>query len=93
MIFGKSPKVAEKRLVVVETANSVWSYHLRLVAVGDEKYGGGAGLSLCGNKMGWDTKIPLSAYGVASHIPSHYCLECNKLAKANKYLGHEELYS
>lgn len=69
-------------LVVSETKTSTWTYHLRLVVPGEEKYGGGAGPALCGRELGWDTKIPLSAYGARrDHIPTSYCEVCRKIAE------------
>lgn len=54
----------------------MWFYHLRDVRDGKTYYGGGAPDALCGAKLGWDTKIPLDAYGQKSHIPTKWCEDC-----------------
>ena len=74
------------KLVIAETSYSNWNYHLRLVLPGEEKYSGGAGPALCGQAMGWDTKIPLSVYGNKDHIPSSYCSKCKELAEAQGFV-------
>ncbi len=63
-------------LVIAETATSMWSYHLRQVEDGRLYPGGGAPPALCGAKLGWDTKIPLTAWGIKDHIPSSWCATC-----------------
>jgi hypothetical protein len=80
------------RLVVAETKHSVWSYHLRAVVPGDEKFGGGAGPAVCGSELGWDTKIPISSYGLkAKHIPEKYCTRCAEVAISEKICGYDDL--
>lgn len=66
----------EKQFVVSETPLSMWHYHLRLVGEEDGKISGFAKKALCGQEVGWDTKIPLSAYNEKSHIPQHWCQKC-----------------
>lgn len=69
-------------LVIAETSTSTWNYHLREIGSEEElKLGGGAGPALCGAPLGWDTKIPLTAWGKKSHIPEKWCKECEKLAR------------
>jgi len=80
-----------KHLIISETASSIWHYHLRLVEKGEEKYGGNAGLSLCGKKLGWDTQIPLRAYGMKNHVRSNYCEECKKIALKAQYPEYEKI--
>ena len=76
------------RLLVAETATSTWGYHLRDVPEGQEKYGGAAGPALCGATLGWDTRIPLEAWGEHSHIPERWCKKCSEIAKkAGQKLG------
>ncbi len=72
---------SNKRLLIAETSTSTFSYHLRKVDPGEEKYGGGAGEALCGKAVGWDTKIPLSCWGKKDHLGSRYCQDCDNLAK------------
>lgn len=79
------------KLVISETASSTWNYHLRLVKPGQEKFGGGAGLALCGRELGWDTRLPLKSYGMKDHIPSAYCQACLDKAKSEKLNGSEEI--
>jgi hypothetical protein len=68
------------RVVIAETATSMWNYHLRKVEDGKLYLGGGAPPALCGRKLGWDTKIPLTAWGTKSHIPQSWCKECERLS-------------
>jgi hypothetical protein len=63
-------------LVIAETDTSTWSYHLREVVDGRLFLGGGAPPALCGAKLGWDTLIPLRAWGQRSHIPESWCKAC-----------------
>lgn len=81
----------KKNLVIAETSTSTWSYHLRLVSPGEEKYSGGAGKALCGHDLGWDTKLPLSTYGLKDHIPARYCVKCQEIAEQKKISGSELL--
>jgi len=75
----------EMLLMIAETSTSMWNYHLREVLPGQEKYSGGAGPALCGRPLGWDTKIPLTAWGNYGdgHIPESYCKECERIAIEN----------
>jgi hypothetical protein len=68
-----------KQLVVSETATSTWHYHLREVGEEGLKLGGGAPPAICGAKLGWDTKIPIKAWGVRDGYSS-WCEECRKKA-------------
>ena len=75
----------EGDLIICETASSTWNYHLRQIGPEGPMYGGGAGNALCGQKLGWDTLIPLDQYGSPpDHIPIHWCSECAELAKKIK---------
>ena len=69
-------------IVISETATSTWHNHLREVGPEGLKPGGGAPPALCGAKLGWDTKIPLKAWGTKDHIPSVWCSECAKKGAA-----------
>ena len=82
-----------KEIIICETAVSVWDYHLRLVELGQEKYGGiHEGYALCGKKIGWDTKIPLSCYNVIDNrIPEHWCKKCLKIAQDTHLPGVENI--
>ena len=71
--------MSKKELVVCETSTSTGSYHLRVVGPEGKKMGGGAPDSLCGRKMGWDTLIPLSSYGLPGNY-GHCCKKCLELA-------------
>lgn len=64
------------RLMISETRTSNFSYHLRLVKEGEEKYSGGAGPALCGAELGWDTHFPLTVWGMKDHLPSKWCETC-----------------
>lgn len=68
-------------LVIAETATSTWSYHLRRVEGGKTFLTGAAPSALCGQKLGWDTRIPLKAYGTKSHIPESWCSKCRDEAR------------
>lgn len=69
-------------LVIAETAASVWSYHLREVEDGKLFLGGGAPPALCGEELGWDTRIPLKAWGKKNHWPETWCKDCETRAGA-----------
>ncbi len=68
-------------LVVSETPTSTWNYHLREVVGGKKYLGGGAPPALCGAKLGWDTQIPLIAYGQRSHLPEKWCKRCREISE------------
>lgn len=79
------------KLIICETASSTWNYHLRLIEDGQEKCGGMVdGHALCDSKIGWDTKIPLSAYG-KSIFPDHWCSKCLKIARDLRLPGEEKI--
>lgn len=68
-------------LVIAETVTGNYHYHLRLVGAEGVRLGGGTNLlALCGAKLGWDTQVPLAAWGQQDHIPSHWCRQCEELA-------------
>jgi hypothetical protein len=69
-----------KKLVISETATSNWFYHLRLISESELRLTGGAGDALCGAKLGWDTQIPLTAWGKKNHVPSKWCKKCFQIA-------------
>jgi hypothetical protein len=79
------------KLIISETASSSWNYHLRLVDEGQEKYGGGAEEALCGEKLGWDTKVPLKVYGIVSHLKEHWCKKCLEIARKTNLPGVEKI--
>lgn len=81
----------KRRLLIAETSSSTYNYHLRVVAEGDEKFGGGAGKALCGRELGWDTRIPLSTYGVVGHLNERYCKHCMDIAIRANMPGSESL--
>lgn len=67
-------------LVIAETSTSTWHYHLRQVQ--ERLYlGGGAPPALCGQQLGWDTQIPLRAWGIRGHLPESWCQKCETAAK------------
>ena len=78
--FFSSPK---KTLVVSETATSNYSYHLRQVMKDQKKLSPRIGPALCGATLGWDTKIPLSAY-MKKDGYSHWCKICYELAEESQ---------
>jgi len=82
-------------LIIVEGYPSYYSYHLRLVTPGEEKYSGGAGLVLCGKTFdqGWDVKFPLSSYGMKDHLGSRWCEACRQEAQKNNLHGNNEITS
>ena len=81
------------KLIICETVESVWNYHLRQVEQGHEKYMGvHDGYALCGTKIGWDTEIPLACYNESgSHIPEHWCKKCLKIARDSKMPGVDQI--
>jgi hypothetical protein len=62
-----------KGLKIVEGVAGVWHYHLSNTG---ENYQP----ALCGKKEVMRTEIPLSTWGVKSHLNETYCKECEKLA-------------
>jgi len=73
-------RAAPGSLVIAEKETSTWNYHLRRVGRDGKLYpGGGAPPALCGVALGWDTQIPLSAWGSKSHIPQTWCLDCARV--------------
>lgn len=84
LIMDKSSKsVAPPHFVIAETATSTYSYHLRRVGTEGVKLGGLAEQyrALCGARLGWDTRLPLTTWGQRSHLPEHYCVQCACEAK------------
>lgn len=57
---------------ICETGTGTWHYHLRK--------DGSVGAALCGKAVGWNTKIPLAAWGIKDHIPSKWCRTCAEKA-------------
>jgi len=76
--MSKDPKPGD--LVVCETRAAVWSYHIRAIGPEGFKPSGGDITALCGKKMGWDTRIPLTAWGKKGNTPDHWCDRCEILA-------------
>ncbi len=72
---------AKPTLIISETSTSTWNYHLRRVEGGKTYMSGGAPAAVCGRQLGWDTKIPLNAWGTKSHIPQTWCSRCGDEAK------------
>lgn len=69
-------------LIISETSTSTFNYHLRRIddLVGP-KYSGDSNLiALCGQKLGWDITMPITAYGLKSHVPYKWCKKCKELA-------------
>jgi len=60
-------------LVIRESIHSSFFYH---VAEGN--------IPLCGNKSTMYTKIPLSCWGMRTHLNERYCPECDKRFKGRK---------
>ena len=67
--------------VIAETATATWHYHWREVVDGRLHLGGGAPPALCGEKLGWDTRIQPSVYGTKCHIPEVWCAACEAIRK------------
>lgn len=42
---------------------------------------------LCGNMNTMITRIPITAWGVVSHLHEKYCKECGELFKKEQYHG------
>jgi len=74
------------RLVIAETATGTWHYHLREVGPEGVKLSGGAPPALCGAELGWDTQIPLSAWGQGDHLSSHWCSDCAREAERRELI-------
>lgn len=73
----QSEKAKPGTFVIAETASSSWNYHLRRIGEDGKLFpNGNAPPAVCGRALGWDTKIPLTAWGKRSHIPETWCLEC-----------------
>jgi hypothetical protein len=72
------------KYVIAETSASTWNYHIREVVNDTFYYGGGAPRALCGQALGWDTRIPISAWalrgGMKSNLPESWCAECGRAA-------------
>lgn len=77
---------AYQDLIVCETATATWHYHLRIVGFDGPKFGGAYNMrALCGRTFGWDTKVPVSAYGRKGHLPEVWCEQCQKIAIEKGY--------
>jgi len=63
------------KLVIAETETSTYHYHLRIVKDGIYWFGGGAPPALCGRELGWDTRMPLTAWGIKDGY-SKWCAKC-----------------
>ena len=64
-------------LRLAETDTSTWFYHLVESESADDEIKQGALLAICGAAFnGWETRIPLSTWGLRNHIPSGYCPNC-----------------
>ena len=82
-------------LVVSETSTSTNHYHLRRVRSSGVKTGGGLSLlsgdegkALCGACLGWDTQIPVKAFGTKDGF-SHWCSECERIARVGAHRERE----
>jgi len=65
--------MSEKDLVIRESIHSSFFYH---VAEGN--------IPLCGNKNTMHTKIPISCWGMKTHLHERYCPECDKIFRQKK---------
>ena len=69
-------EIDESKFKVVEGIESTWHYHLRRV---DQR----VSESLCGAQV-FSTEIPVSAWGVVTHLRERYCSKCAEEAKKHK---------
>lgn len=67
------------KLAIAESSAGI-IYHLRKVGLEGLQLGGNAGTALCGIKLGWDTLIPISTWGMMDGH-NRWCKECDKLFK------------
>jgi hypothetical protein len=67
-------KKMSNRLKIVEGVAGIWHYHL-------SEYGTTGQPALCGKKDVMHTEIPLSVWGIKSHLHETYCEECEQLAR------------
>ena len=66
--------------IIAESQTGTYHYHLRKLGPEGPCYGGASGLiALCGRRVGWDTRMPLKAWGIRDHIPSYWCPECKEI--------------
>ena len=73
-IFSAKPESqpqAASMLAVGEEISSTGRYHLQLPANRMQ--------ALCGAKI-MQTRIPVQAWGMKTHLDEHYCVECAALA-------------
>lgn len=76
-VIGDDPTVNSSLIRIAETSTSTWSYHLVQATSEDLKQG--QLKALCGKEfVGWETSLPMRTWGEPSHIPSHWCVECDK---------------
>lgn len=66
----------EKELVIRESIHGSFFYH---VAEGN--------IPLCGNKSTMYTKIPITCWGLRTHLNERYCPECDKRFNTKKWLA------
>jgi len=77
------------KYVISETSTSTWNYHIREVVDDKLYFSGGAPPAVCGMVLGWDTKMPLSAWGVKDHLPSKWCANCQAIVNGRVISGEE----
>lgn len=58
---------------IVEGVASVWHYHLSESGLNGKP-------ALCGKTEVMHTAVPLSTWGMRSHLHETYCTECERLA-------------
>jgi hypothetical protein len=56
-------------LKIVEGVESIWHYHLSESGLNGKP-------TLCGITSVMQTNIPLSSWGIRSHLPKKYCAKC-----------------
>lgn len=71
-------KEKPRKFVIGETKVSYNNYHIREVKDDQYYFNGGAPNSLCGKELGWDVRIPFSAWDSRDNYSS-WCKECKKL--------------
>lgn len=81
---AKTPSVGDvlpvgpttRKLVIAETATSMFAYHLREVVDGRYYFSGACPDAICGAKLGWDTHFPLSGWGKSTMGCERWCAKC-----------------
>ena len=68
------PQQIADQLVVVEGVEAYWNYHLQLRDTDDKTK------SLCGHTV-FATQIPLTSWGIRSHLAEGWCTDCRKRAE------------